>query len=497
MPTILLLARLVLAGVFLIAGLAKLADRDGSRRALVEFGVPPLLAIPFGVLLPVVEIIVGIGLIPRATADWSAVGALMLLTLFCIGIAVNLMQGREPDCHCFGQLHSAPAGWQTLVRNALLAGVSGFVVWQGWGDPGRSIVGVADSLSTGQVVVAAAAVAMLAAIAIEGSLILNLLQQQGRLLARVEALESGSVSANAVPKTEHIGLSLGSVAPDFQLRGLHGETMTLAALRAASKPVMLVFSDPGCGPCNALMPDIGRWQRDENLGLTVALVSRGAAEANRSKSAEHGLTNVLLQEDREVAEAYRSRGTPAAVLIRSDGTIGSGLAQGAGNIRDLVATVSGQQIANVVVPTNGHKPQTAIQSGVGVVAPDIKLPDINGTTVDLADLRGHETLVVFWNPRCGYCQRMLNDLREWEATAPTSAPHLLVVSTGTAQQNRAQGLTSTIVLDEGFQTGRRFGAGGTPSAVLIDAEGRIASDVAVGAPSVMALANREAVESAS
>jgi hypothetical protein len=46
------------------------------------------------------------------------------------------------------------------------------------------------------------------------------------------------------------------------------------------------------------------------------------------------------------------------------------------------------------------------------------------------------------------------------------------------------------LLDEGFSTGRKFGAGGTPSAVLVDGNGKIASDVAVGAPAVMALAGQ-------
>jgi uncharacterized membrane protein YphA (DoxX/SURF4 family) len=48
----LLIARLLLAGVFLVAGAAKLRDRDGSQRAVVEFGLPSALAAPLGLLLP-------------------------------------------------------------------------------------------------------------------------------------------------------------------------------------------------------------------------------------------------------------------------------------------------------------------------------------------------------------------------------------------------------------------------------------------------------------
>ena len=54
--------------------------------------------------------------------------------------------------------------------------------------------------------------------------------------------------------------------------------------------------------------------------------------------------------------------------------------------------------------------------------------------------------------------------------------------------NRALGLKSPVIRDEGFKLGKAFGARGTPAAVLVDAEGRIASTVGVGARDVLALA---------
>jgi uncharacterized membrane protein YphA (DoxX/SURF4 family) len=41
--------RLLLACVFLVAGVAKLADLAGSRRAVIDFGVPERLAGVVGV----------------------------------------------------------------------------------------------------------------------------------------------------------------------------------------------------------------------------------------------------------------------------------------------------------------------------------------------------------------------------------------------------------------------------------------------------------------
>ncbi|MDQ3942934.1 MAG: TlpA family protein disulfide reductase, partial [Actinomycetota bacterium] len=113
---------------------------------------------------------------------------------------------------------------------------------------------------------------------------------------------------------------------------------------------------------------------------------------------------------------------------------------------------------------------------------------LGGKNIDLADFRGEETLVLFWNTGCGFCQQMLGDLKEWEADPPEGAPKLLVVSAGSEADNRAMGLTSPVVLDQGFTVGRAFGAIGTPSAVLVDAEGKIASEVVAGAQAVFELA---------
>lgn len=65
--------------VFVVAGVSKLADREGSRQAVADFGVPAALAAPFALLLPLAELIVAAALVPAASAWWGAFGALALL----------------------------------------------------------------------------------------------------------------------------------------------------------------------------------------------------------------------------------------------------------------------------------------------------------------------------------------------------------------------------------------------------------------------------------
>ncbi|HKZ26643.1 MAG TPA: TlpA family protein disulfide reductase, partial [Rubrobacteraceae bacterium] len=211
--------------------------------------------------------------------------------------------------------------------------------------------------------------------------------------------------------------------------------------------------------------------------LTVSLISRGDPEENRAKSAEHGVERVLLQQDWEVADAYQVDGTPSAVLVRPDGTIGSSLVLDYEAVEVLAAQAVGAPAPNVPV---GKK--------VGEPAPPLKLPDLSGKSIELSDFKGSETLVLFWSPDCRFCNEMLDDLKALENNSPVGTPNLLVVSTGTVEANEAMGLSSPVVLDEGFSAEQAFGAPGTPSAVLVDAEGNVASEVAVGPTEVLELA---------
>jgi peroxiredoxin/uncharacterized membrane protein YphA (DoxX/SURF4 family) len=518
MDVLLLITRVLLAGVFSVAGVAKLADRAGSRQALRDFGVPAALATPLGVLLPLTELAVALALVPATTAWAGAVGALALLLLFLVAISVTLAQGRTPDCHCFGQLSSTPVGWPTFVRNGVLAALAGVVVWHGPHEVGPSAIGWLRALTPAQCVALGGGMIVLGLLAAQGWVLLHLMRQHGRLLLRLDALEArlraGGLAPLPAAPAAMPGLPIGAPAPGFRLTGLAGETRTLEALRAPGQPVLLLFTDPQCGACTALLPEVGRWQREHAAQLTVALVSRGTVAANRAKVAAHGVTHVLLQTDQEVAKAYQATGTPTAVLVRPDGTIGSPLAPGTGAIAALVAQAVGQPTTLPILPatTNGRCPHCGQrhdhhQNGHGVApvpspppavpigasAPTLRFPDLTGTLIELTAFRDRPTLVLFWHPGCGFCQQMLPDVQAWEADPPLGAPQLLVVSAGTVEANQALGLRAPVVLDQGFRAGRAFGATGTPSAVLVDAQGHIAAPVAVGAAAVLALAAGPAV----
>ncbi len=511
MDIILLLIRLLLAMVFTVSGLAKLVDRPGSRQAMLDFGVPAKLATPSAILLPLVELVVAGALIPTISAWWGALGALALLLLFTAAVAYHLTRGHTPKCHCFGQVSSEPIGWPTLVRNLILSAFAGAIVGFGRTSAGASLIGWLGTMTAIERVELSIGGLIVALLAVEGVALLRLLRQQGHLLQRFEQLEAklavNSIKGFAVPPAEAL-----TPAPAFSLPDLSGELITLKTLLSFGSPVLLLFSDPECGPCNSLLPEVSRWQRDYANKLTLTLISQSTPEANRAKASQYGIGLVLLQQNREVAEAYQAHGTPCAVLIHTDGTLGSSPACGAEQIRELVAQAVGLPVIKSLPVASGrenglplpmaapHGNRATAESSsqqsrpqTGETALAFTLPDLSGQSVSLADFRGKQTLLLFWNPGCGFCQQMLADLKDWEAESPQEGPTLLVISTGDLNENRALGLRSPVLLDEGFTVGPMFGAHGTPMAVLVDAEGKIASEVAAGAPDVLALARSNSI----
>src|SRR5688572_29551452 len=126
MLLLVVLLRIALSAIFAVAGITRLLDLRGTREAVKNFGAPEALVPALAILLPIAELSIAVGLLFNLSASISALGSLLLLGLFVVAISVNLAQGRTHDCHCFGQIHSRPLGWPTLVRNvsfALAAGI--------------------------------------------------------------------------------------------------------------------------------------------------------------------------------------------------------------------------------------------------------------------------------------------------------------------------------------------------------------------------------------
>jgi uncharacterized membrane protein YphA (DoxX/SURF4 family) len=115
------LAAIVLGFTFLVAALSKFRDRDGFVLGILEYDVlPTRLAVAYGRVLPVLELIFGAALLAGVWPLGIGIGSVLLLLSFVAAVAVNLARRRQVDCHCFGVHRSEPIGWLTLARLGVL-----------------------------------------------------------------------------------------------------------------------------------------------------------------------------------------------------------------------------------------------------------------------------------------------------------------------------------------------------------------------------------------
>jgi uncharacterized membrane protein YphA (DoxX/SURF4 family) len=140
LPWLALPARLVLGGVWIAAGLAKITDLDASVRAVRAYALLPEPVVQIvGPGLPPAEILLGVLLLLGAGVRVSAVISAVLMSAFVIGIASAWARGLRIDCGCFGSGgilaagESPTYGWELARDGGLLVLALFLVRWP----PGR------------------------------------------------------------------------------------------------------------------------------------------------------------------------------------------------------------------------------------------------------------------------------------------------------------------------------------------------------------------------
>jgi methylamine dehydrogenase accessory protein MauD len=147
-----------------------------------------------------------------------------------------------------------------------------------------------------------------------GFLLLGTLRSIGLLSWRLEQLE-----ATTPKRLGRDGLKPGKRAPDFTLPSGEGNEVSLHDF--AGRKVLLVFTQSGCSPCKAVVPELNRLERSDTQ---VLVVNNGDPEATRKWSAEAKTRfPVLAQEKFCISKKYEVFATPFAFLIDEKGIIAS------------------------------------------------------------------------------------------------------------------------------------------------------------------------------
>lgn len=293
---------------FLLAAVAKFRAPAATEASLRAFGVPSVLAGTLKTALPGLEVAVAVALVLPMTFGLGAVAATLMLTVFSVAIAVQLAQGREPNCSCFGSASNAPISARTLLRNALLI-VPSLTVLTG-------VTGRLDGLVARYPAASLSATLMLLTLGLAGVIIL-LWQQQATLMARVTSLENAAgqgLTPGRAALLSRVDLAMNTYS-------LAGTTQTLADHLAGARQALLVFIHPECAPCKELIEDVRRDEATTAGDLRVLYASSGPLEALRSLLSFTSADNVVRLEAHGVAKRFGVASTPAAVLLRPPGEV--------------------------------------------------------------------------------------------------------------------------------------------------------------------------------
>ena len=123
------LARLVVGGVFVFAALPKVADPHAFAVAIGNYHlVPDAFARAAGAALPPLELLAGLALITGVHARGAAVLSAGMLLVFALALTRAMLLDINVDCGCFGSAARSAIGWDSVVRNAGLTALATLVV---------------------------------------------------------------------------------------------------------------------------------------------------------------------------------------------------------------------------------------------------------------------------------------------------------------------------------------------------------------------------------
>ncbi|MGQ9921518.1 MAG: MauE/DoxX family redox-associated membrane protein [Desulfobacca sp.] len=117
---LLLLARLIVGGVFLYASVSKILKPYHFAAAVQAYQLlPPALVGFTAVVIPWMEAVAAAALL----LNWQPRSALLVLSglmvVFLAAIAITMARGLNIDCGC-GLLVERPVGWLALVEDGIL-----------------------------------------------------------------------------------------------------------------------------------------------------------------------------------------------------------------------------------------------------------------------------------------------------------------------------------------------------------------------------------------
>lgn len=120
-PILTLLCRLLVGGVFIYASLDKLVHPQAFAQAIYHYRLLPLsLLHQFAIVLPMVELVVGVSLIAGIQQRGAALIAMLLNLIFIAALASALARNLDISCGCFHTDGGHAVGLTLIWRDLIL-----------------------------------------------------------------------------------------------------------------------------------------------------------------------------------------------------------------------------------------------------------------------------------------------------------------------------------------------------------------------------------------
>jgi len=318
----LILMPLLVAGVLLTSGVAKLRDPAWADAAFASLRVPDALAAPWlRRAVPWGEVALGAALLvlPGPVRVAAAAASVLLFVAYTLLIVRAWRAPGEVACQCFGGgVPSRVTGW-TVVRNGALLAASLLAIADAAVRPPLPLARLADPVTAAWVAGSALVALTVATIVHEPS-----------------RPDAASAAPAVPPPGEEEGDYVRLPIPYGTLADLDGTSHHLRDLPRA-RAALLVWVAPGCGSCQTIIEELPAW-REAFAGVDVRA---GAWPGATQTLVDRGVpADALLVDERGgVLSLFRGGGTPSAVLLGVDGLLAGGPVTGADAVRAFVADI--------------------------------------------------------------------------------------------------------------------------------------------------------------
>ncbi|MFC0674725.1 TlpA family protein disulfide reductase [Brachybacterium hainanense] len=349
---LLMTAQLLVSLTLLVSGLAKLQDRTATVDAMTSLRLPArALHARAAAALPITEIVLALGIwIPVPVLQGVlATATLALVVSYLVIIARALTFGEAVTCSCFGKLGSPTVSPATLGRNAVLVFLAALALIAAVTGRTAAVVRLDGP--------ALLSLALALGLAI-GLTLLTLGTSRAATTDPAPAPARGSAhrprpphaprseSAQAAPAPEPEDAADAqeeleyerSATPFGMLRPRGQEPITLATL-TRERAALLIWLQPGCGPCERVLSAVAGWQEQLGDVMSIRTLFRRDPEELPENVLERAGDTASLDIDRNLMDAFEARHTPSAVLLGADGMLAGGPVRGGNDVIDFVEEI--------------------------------------------------------------------------------------------------------------------------------------------------------------